>query len=216
MKSPKVILFDVANTLLMKPDVYLRIDSVLREYGYDIPMPFLIEKHRLISEAILFPDKTSKTFYQEFNKIFLFSLGIIPDEKMLDTIFERCTYLPWVPFEDTAFLGEIPLPIGILSNWDKSLPEKLKKYFSTHFEPVFCSEIVGYRKPDPMFFHIALQTLQCSPEEVIFVGDSLKLDIETALSMGIRAILVDREGLYPYYKGEKIAHLSELWYLWSN
>lgn len=216
MKNPKCVLFDVANTLLHKPDVYIRIESVLKEYGYEIPMEVVIEKHRLISEAILFPDKTSREFYHGFNKIFLFSLGIIPDDTMLNVLFERCTYLPWIPFEDTVFLEEIPFPIGVLSNWDTTLPEKLKKYFSVNFEHVFCSEILGCRKPDPQIFNIALQTLGCAPEEVIFVGDSLKLDIETALSLGIKAILVDREGLYPYYKGDKIGHLSELWRFWAH
>ncbi len=206
----KYILFDVANTLLHKPEVYIRIAGVLKGSGYDIPLPFLIEKHRLISEALTFPDKTTREFYHDFNKVFLFSLGVIAEESLLNQLFDSCTYLPWEPFEDTRVLSELRLPIGILSNWDKSLPEKLKKYFSFSFAPIFCSEIIGFRKPDSRFFRHAVETLACKPEEILFIGDSLKLDIEPAIALGIRAVLVDREGLYPYYKGEKVARFSEI------
>ena len=71
-------------------------------------------------------------------------------------------------------------------------------------------QIIGYRKPDPRFFRHALAQLSLAPEEVLFIGDSLKLDIEPALDLGIRAVLIDRDGLYPYYKGEKIGSIGEL------
>ena len=129
---------------------------------------------------------------------------------MLDDVFTACTYLPWKPFKDTEALNELQDSIGIISNWDTSLPDKLKSFFTIEFSPIIGSEKIKICKPDPRIFEFAINEVGFKPEEIVFVGDSLKLDIEPALSMGIDAILVDRYNDYPYYKGKKISSFSEI------
>ena len=46
-------------------------------------------------------------------------------------------------------------------------------------------------------FRAALAALEVEPEAAAMVGDSLEDDIEGARALGMRALLVDREGRYP-------------------
>lgn len=207
----KFIYFDVANTLLGKPNVYELFKSALNKHKVTIPINDIIKNHKLCSELIKFPDKTNNDFYRHFNSEVLFSLGIIPTKELLDDIFKSCTYLPWKPFEDTSYLSEIKLQKGILSNWDKSLETKLTQYFNCTFDIILGSEKEGICKPNKLFFEKAVaQAKELKASEIFFVGDSIKLDIEPALQLGIRAILIDRDNIYPHYSGEKISSLHQL------
>ena len=55
----------------------------------------------------------------------------------------------------------------------------------------------GRIKPHPSIFETALAALEVEPPEAVMVGDSYADDIEGARALGIRAILVDRDGFYP-------------------
>ncbi|MEN9333064.1 MAG: hypothetical protein RLY35_244 [Bacteroidota bacterium] len=208
--TTKVYLFDLANTLLYKPTFYTRFLDVLNQHGHAIPMDVFKAKHRWLSEVITFPDKTSRSFYQDFNAHLLLSLGIAPESSLLDEIFSACTYLPWEAFEDTGVLAKLNGPKAILSNWDESVKDKVDEFFPGQFSTVFGSALSGLRKPDLAFFQTAISGLGVAPEEITYVGDSLKLDILPALELGIRAVLIDRNGDYPYYRGQKMHSLEEL------
>jgi FMN phosphatase YigB (HAD superfamily) len=206
----KYIFFDVANTLLYKPSLYSNISEVISRYGFKINENEIKKAHKIISELILFPDKTSREFYDSFNKEFLYSLGIISNETLLEDIFKSCTYLPWKPFEDTSYLKNINIPMGIISNWDTSLTEKLNYFFDVKFTNIFISEREKLKKPDILFYKKAIEQLNYKTHEILYVGDSLKLDIEPSLKIGIDSILIDREDFFPYYNGKKIKNLNEL------
>ncbi len=45
-------------------------------------------------------------------------------------------------------------------------------------------------KPDPGFFHLALEKADCRPEQVLFVGDSPTHDIQGAKGVGMTAALI--------------------------
>jgi FMN phosphatase YigB (HAD superfamily) len=206
----KIYLFDLANTLLYKPSFYDRFIEILEQEGIAIPLPDFMAKHRWLSEIILFPDKTSREFYQEFNAKLLLSIGVQPKQQLLDDIFAACTYLPWQAFEDTHVLGDLKHPKAILSNWDESVKEKVESFFPDQFAAVFGSALSGVRKPDVAFFQKAIDELNVSPPEITYVGDSLKLDIFPALDLEINAILIDRNNDYPFYRGKKMHSLEEL------
>ncbi len=50
------------------------------------------------------------------------------------------------------------------------------------------STLVGCKKPDPRIFRAALDSLGASPEEAVFVGDSLRRDMAGARAMGMRHV----------------------------
>jgi FMN phosphatase YigB (HAD superfamily) len=193
----KAIFFDVANTLLDKPDLYPNMQSVLIRNGHTVDPTLLAHRHRLLSEVMEFPDKTSQDFYLKFNSQLLRLLGILPKEELVSEMFNACTYLPWKAFDDVKFLPSLSVSLGVISNWDKSLPEKLKELIDLKFDWIFGSEQMKSRKPDLNFYKNLVDNTGYSPHEILYVGDSIKLDIEPALAIGIQAVLIDRMNLFP-------------------
>lgn len=52
-------------------------------------------------------------------------------------------------------------------------------------------------KPSPEIFLLAAEMAGCSPPEAVYVGDNYYADIEGALGVGMRPVLVDPRGLFP-------------------
>jgi HAD superfamily hydrolase (TIGR01509 family) len=209
MGNTKYILFDAANTLIHKPELWTKLQAVLKEAGYDVPSGLLKKNHKLLSECTRFPDRTSADFYRGFNAELLYSLGILPSEKLLDAVFSSCTYLEWERFEDTAALDSLDIPLGVLSNFNRSLKGLLEKKFGPLFRDVIISEEAGYGKPDLRFYEAALAAAGCRAEEILYIGDSPKLDVEPALKAGMRTLLIDRDNVYPLVKN-RITSIAEL------
>ncbi|MGH3134893.1 MAG: HAD family hydrolase [Gaiellaceae bacterium] len=88
------------------------------------------------------------------------------------------------------------LKIGLISNGQRDLDE-----FATHHrldvDAIVGSKAHGRVKPHASIFYAALSALDVTPEGVTMVGDSYEDDIEGARALGIRAILLDRDGLRP-------------------
>ncbi len=57
---------------------------------------------------------------------------------------------------------------------------------------VFCRD-VGWRKPAPQIFEFALENLNTSPKNCLFVGDDPRWDIVGPRAVGIDALLIDRK-----------------------
>jgi HAD superfamily hydrolase (TIGR01549 family) len=87
------------------------------------------------------------------------------------------------------------LRIGLISNGQRDLAE-----FAVHHgldvDVTVGSTSHGRIKPHPSIFESALAELGVGVAEVAMVGDSLEDDISGARALGIRAILVDRDGLH--------------------
>lgn len=62
--------------------------------------------------------------------------------------------------------------------------EGLYEYFHT----VAASIDVGFNKPDPRIFQIALSQLQIDPQETMMVGDNPEKDIQGAYQVGITTV----------------------------
>ena len=203
----RAVFFDVAHTLLYKPDLYITISKVLESHHLLVDLNKLILVHKLYSETVEFPDKTSTEFYQKFNREFLYLLGIIPTPKMLDEIFQACHSLQWTKYEDTSILEVIKQPIGILSNWDVSLERNLICNFDVRFRWIIGSQKEKIKKPETLFFQKILDITGLKPSNILYVGDSVKLDIEPALKLGMNTFLIDR---YNWYSGSNISRLTSL------
>lgn len=194
----KYLLLDVAGTLLHKPSLFIKIQEVLTSRGRIIALNKIKYNHKLLSEAIRFPDRTSKEFYTDFNSELLNSLGITPAGELLDEIFNTCSYLPWEKYDDTEYLREVNIPIGILSNFNSSLKDQLSQLFGPVFSDIFVSEELGVAKPSIKFYQQALDKIGVDAKDILYIGDSFKLDMEPAMQLGIRSYVIDRDDFYPY------------------
>ena len=90
-------------------------------------------------------------------------------------------------------LAESGLRIGLISNTHRCLAS-----FQSHFElqglvsATISSSDHGLMKPHPSIFIAALELLGVEAGEAVMVGDSFKHDVQGALSVGMRAILLNR------------------------
>jgi putative hydrolase of the HAD superfamily len=87
------------------------------------------------------------------------------------------------------------LRIALVSNGQRDLDE-FARHHSLDVDACIGSMRHGRVKPHRSIFEAALTSLDASAEEAAMVGDSYADDIEGARALGMRAILVDREGLH--------------------
>jgi putative hydrolase of the HAD superfamily len=101
--------------------------------------------------------------------------------------------------------------VGLISNSHRSLAS-----FEEHFElrgligaGVSSSEH-GYLKPHPSIFETALRQLDVTADESLMVGDSFAHDIEGAMSVGMRSVLVVRAGHQPFHAVPDVPVIRDL------
>lgn len=207
----KFIFFDVAQTLLWKPTVYSEIEAFCKKSGVNISNDEIIKRHRILSEVTHFPDKTSREFYIDFNYKLLLALGFAATKDLAEELFNNCSYKPWSSFEDCLAIKDLNVPVGILSNWDKSLADKLSDFFpQIQFAEMVISSVVGHQKPSQEIFDHAIKVSGVKPSEIIFVGDSIRLDYVPARAAGIRSVLLDRDKVFEGFNGERIESIQQL------
>lgn len=204
------IFFDLANTLVHKEEVFKQIYDILKENGKGISLEKIIYVHKIVSETIDFPDKTNTEFYKKFNRLFLNALGVVSDKNLGYEIYERCRKLPWQIFEDTKIIKELPIRKGIISNWDKTLKDKLDVFFGDIFTTIIGSADIGIKKPDVEIYKFAIKNIGILPEKILYVGDSLKLDYIPAKEAGMNVWLLDRHNLFPNNCCQKISSLMQI------
>lgn len=102
------------------------------------------------------------------------------------------------------------LRIGLLSNTARDLDEFVRHH-GLEVDAVLTSRTHGKTKPHGTIFRRMLELLAVAPDEALMIGDTLEDDVEGARAIGMRAVLVDRDGRYP--GEERIDRLSGLLHL---
>jgi len=100
------------------------------------------------------------------------------------------------------------LKLGLISNGQRDLVE-FAHHHDLGVDVAVGSRSHGRTKPHASIFQAALAALEVDAEEAVMVGDSYADDIEGARALGIRAILIDRDGLHPE-EADRIGGLGEL------
>ena len=103
--------------------------------------------------------------------------------------------------------------LAIVSNWDTPLDPLTERLgIAEYFDAIVASHDVRVRseKPDPHIFNYALAEVGVSAEEAVHIGDTYAADIVGARGVGIRPILLDRDGTQTGRWSETIQSLTEL------
>ncbi|MFZ1878996.1 MAG: HAD family hydrolase [Gaiellaceae bacterium] len=100
------------------------------------------------------------------------------------------------------------IKIGLLSNTERDL-ELFVAHHDLAVDAVLTSRLHGKTKPHETIFRRMLELLEVEAAAAVMVGDTLADDVEGARAVGMRAILVDRHGLYPD-AADRLADLSAL------
>jgi HAD superfamily hydrolase (TIGR01662 family) len=95
-------------------------------------------------------------------------------------------------------LRRVGLKIGLVSNSARDVRE-FAEHHALDIDAGISSFHHGKSKPHASIFRAVLDLLEVVPGEAAMVGDTVVEDIEGALAIGMRAVLVDRLGLFPDY-----------------
>jgi putative hydrolase of the HAD superfamily len=120
----------------------------------------------------------------------------------------------WEVFSEThTVLKEIRsqgMQMGIVSNWPPTLETTLEAAdLKQYFDVIVVSGVVGYAKPHPEIYKVALKHLGVTPGQTLFVGDNIVADIQGPAAIGMPSVLVDRERRFLEVP-ERIDSLNEL------
>jgi HAD superfamily hydrolase (TIGR01662 family) len=107
-----------------------------------------------------------------------------------------------------AALRSAGLRIGLVSNSARDVRE-FAGHHGLEVDAGISSFHHGRTKPHASIFRAVLELLGVEPGEAAMVGDTIADDIEGALALGMRAILVDREGRHEDFE-PRLKSLSEL------
>jgi putative hydrolase of the HAD superfamily len=81
--------------------------------------------------------------------------------------------------------------IGSISNGNADLQTI---GLSHHFKVSVAAHQLGAAKPDAAIFHAACRELGVAPEDAVYVGDDILLDVRGAQRAGLRAVWMNRTG----------------------
>lgn len=210
----KRLIFDLDNTLIIWNDKYINalketikkyknidgkeLNDLTRNYNELIENYENYYNHYSIDNMVDLLNKIGANIDNEFIIDWLDRLGTMADydNEVVNTL---------------KYLGK-KYELVVLTNWfRKPQIERLKtaeiyKYFKEVYdgETTIKPNIDGFKKA-------------CGDkkiEECIMIGDNYKIDIEPAINLGLKAILVDRNDKYPesdkYIKIKKIQELKEI------
>ena len=125
------------------------------------------------------------------------ALGLeAPTDVLTEVLERRIIFNPYPESEEVMeeLIG-MGLPLYVVSNWDVSLEGVLDELgWTGYFSGIVASAKIGSEKPEQDIFEEALRVAGVPRERVVHVGNDPVSDVRGAVSSGIDAVLVDREG----------------------
>ena len=209
----KAVFFDLGGTMLvMRRDRIFR--RVLMEEGRDMSLE-RIHSTYLDSESwwlsvygnkVLTPEQTDDAYRDLDEKVFA---ALYPHESPGEALrVSRLVRKRWPELEKEiplalypdaeptlARLREEGFSLGLVSNAPSDTAKVVEALgLAKYLDSVVISGVVGYSKPNPEIFRIALREARVRPGEAVHVGDLYEADIVGARNAGIRGLLIDRDG----------------------
>ena len=206
----KAVFFDVGGTLLrVEPSVGDVYANYARPFGFQgsaEELNQLFQKEWSNFGGIESLGKNSgeqeeKNFWKKLVfQVFEHSGGLENYEGYFEIIykaFERKEH--WHVFDDVISSGllrklkQSGATLGVISNWDSRLHTILESTgLAGYFDFILASAEVGSAKPDKNIFFEAIRISKGSLQEACHIGDDIRADIQGANSIGMEAILIDR------------------------
>ena len=229
----KAILFDWAYTLvdLVREDdrvAFLELMNFLKKKDVKLPgFELIFSEYQDLFYGLI---KESRQTHREANfetvlRYLFFKYGIEVEKrtswKDILTVYYKVIHGVRRVYPDVVStlksFRELGIRMGIISNTTN--PEFIKEEelcrtgLSTYFEFAIFSSSTPYRKPHPSIFNAAISRLNMEAENILFVGDDLKMDVLGAQSVRMPTAWLNRdrstlvENITPLYQ---ITSLSEL------
>ncbi|MBD3109175.1 HAD-IA family hydrolase [Bacillus sp. AGMB 02131] len=188
----KAVLFDLDGTLLNRDASLEKFlgnqHSRLYQSLAHIPKETYISRFiELDCRGYVWKDKVYAQLSDEFSIKEITTEDLLLD--YLDEFSEHC-----VPFPNLhSVLRQLKnrhFSLGMITNgYEKFQMDNIKALrIGSYFDTILVSESEGIKKPDTEIFHRALQRLQVSADESIYVGDHPENDVKAAERAGMKAV----------------------------
>ncbi len=90
------------------------------------------------------------------------------------------------------------LKLGLISNVDRDVSGMFSELgLASRLDVIMTPQEAGADKPQPAIFLAALARAGVGPQEGLHVGDQFEVDARGALGAGMKALLLDRDNLFP-------------------
>ena len=222
----KGVFFDAGNTLLcVHPSIGTIYAEAAKRFGVEISSETIDHSFKQLwtQTAPLVSNEGHRLSYEKerdwwkyiVKEVFKEHIEFPNFERFFDYLYLRFAEADcWRLYEEVQevllFLKTRHLKLAIVSNWDSRLPALCDQLgITSFFDAVVVSSLVGYEKPHPSIFQIALQQTNLAPEEVMYIGDDPYLDYQAARKVGIHALHLDRHDRFPGHP-DRISSLREL------
>jgi putative hydrolase of the HAD superfamily len=207
LRGIKAVLFDIDNTLFDSTTLakMSRVNAVKAMMESGLFIYNVQSGYRLLLKIV---EKYGANYDQHFDRL-LEAFGYKRDPKIIAAgiVAYHDTKLAYLKPDPDVIPTLIALrdkdrKIGIVSNgrsvkqWEKIIRLGLQHFFHT----VVISEEVGFEKPDPKIFELALKELGVKPEETAYVGNTPEVDVLGANAAGLVSVrLVKRKHKEPRF-----------------
>ena len=188
------VAFDLDGTLY--PDFHLFVKLI----------PFLLKNHRLLQAMGTVRNRLRAShdyqagidFYDLQARLMADLLGKTAAATKEET--ERLIYRGWESYftriklfphlrETLDAFRNADIPLGLLSDFPPD--QKLANMkLSDYWDVTLSSEETGRLKPDPLPFLELARRMNQRPEDMLYVGNNARYDVEGALSVGMKAALI--------------------------
>jgi len=215
----KCIFFDLADTLYSSSEFENKLKRA--------PIDFIIYKSNVSREEALLLLNNSENRAREKDILLtktniLIEAGFInADWQNFIAEFDAKKYLEPINenIDTLHYLGK-RYKLGIITNNNTKFLKKILEALgleNTLFSYFITSDDTPESKPNLAPFLIAIQKVNSAPEEIIYIGDNIKKDMEPAKKVGMKTILMDYKNVYTDvnnqaydYRIQKIQELKEI------
>lgn len=150
----------------------------------------------LVFEKVLGDRKLAEKFAKMYGKRALESSYVFPDAKEV--------------------LQGLEVKKGLVTNGPRLVQrEKIERFnLGKYFDFIGISGELGVAKPKKKIFQIALESLDSTPEESIYVGNAPSLDVQGAHNAGLTSVLIvrgeDPSGPDPDYEIQNLKEIYDI------
>ncbi len=198
------VLFDAGGVLVLPDPTVLR--PLLAPYG-GIDDTAVHRRAHYAGMARKSRERSDERDWYSYNVAYVAAVGVHRDS--LDHAVEvldhtRSAHLWRWPIPETLqalrMLSNAGVPMGVVSNASGQIEEVLRRSGvcqtgdgpGTSMRIVIDSHVVGVAKPDPRIFDHALPHFaEFDPARILYVGDSVTMDIASARAAGLYPVLID-------------------------
>ena len=218
MPKPRVVFFDVGNTLLFPNRARILAPLPERHHPTLDQWQTLERRTKREFDKLVLEGEVDHGFWWNFYS-YLLEEASVSDDNLRSTLVKNTqNSANWdqIRHGTRESLDRISRDycISVISNSDGRIVEVLGRCkIADCFQSVTDSGIIGYEKPHPAIFEAALRTMQAHPEESLYVGDVYSVDYIGARNVGMQAVLFDEAGTYRdqgFPRVESLAAL-EIW-----